>query len=94
MGLIRLLRGDLPPEERRRRFVGVAGLVLALFAVGFIIAGVRVWTALRSGKAWVNFRGDVITLGEMRTDLMFLLGGAVLSAALSWVWLRHWRRRP
>lgn len=86
------MRGG-PPRERPRRIAGAAGMVLTLFAAGFIFGAVRVWAALRSGKAWTNFRGDVLTQSELRTDLLFLTVGAVLSSALAWVWLRYWRGR-
>ncbi len=87
------MRGGPPPRERPRRIAGAAGMVLTLLAAGFIFGAVRVWTALHSGKAWTNFRGEVLTQSELRTDLLFLTVGAVLSSALAWVWLRYWRGR-
>jgi hypothetical protein len=81
------------PETRTRRLAGAAGVVLTFFAVGFIFGAVRVLMALRSGKAWTNYHGDVLTQSELRTDLLILVVGAVLSSALAWVWLRYWRGR-
>ena len=85
-------RAEVPFEERRRRILGTAGLISALLAVGFLFGVLRVWSALHSGQVWVNSRGEVLTQADLRTELIFLLVGAVLSSALAWLWL-HVRRR-
>lgn len=92
MRLFRSWRADLPVEERRRRILGTAGLISALLAVGFVFGVFRVWTALHSNRVWVNSRGEVLTQGDLRTELVYLLVGAVLSSALAWFWLYVWRR--
>jgi hypothetical protein len=83
---------DLPLEERRRKILGTAGLISALLAAGFVFGALRVFTALHSGRVWVNSRGEVLTQADLRSELVFLLVGAVLSSALAWFWL-HVRRR-
>lgn len=92
MSLFGRLRSGLPLEERRRRILGTAGLISALLAVGFLFGVLRVWTALHSGRLWVNSHGEVLTQADLRSELVFLLAGAVLSSALAWFWLYVWRR--
>ena len=92
MRLLGRSRPEVPLEERRRRILGTAGTISALLAVGFVFGALRVWTALHSGRVWVNSRGEVLTQADLRTELVFLLVGGVLSSALAWFWL-HVRRR-
>jgi hypothetical protein len=93
MGLFNQRGEALSPQDRRRRLFGTAGFVMVVLAAGFMVGIVRTWSALRSGKSWANYRGDVLTRGDLRTDLIFLLAGAVLSSALAWFWIRVSRRR-
>lgn len=79
------------PEERARSFARVAGVVLGLFAVAFVVGALQVLGAMHSGKVWTNFRGDLITRSEMHHELILLAIGAVVCAALSWRCRRFWR---
>jgi hypothetical protein len=79
------------PEERARSFARVAGVILGLFAVLFLVGALQVLGALHSGKVWSNFRGDVITRSQMHRELIMLAVGAVLCAVLSWRCRRFWR---
>jgi hypothetical protein len=87
-------RGDstASPEERARGFARVAGIILGLFAVVFVLAALQVLGALHSGKVWADFRGEVVSRSEMRHELILLAVGAVVCAALSWRCRRFWRR--
>ena len=80
------------PEERARGFARVAGVILGLFAVAFVLGALQVLGALHSGKEWTNFRGEVVTPAEMHHELILLAIGAVVCAALSWRCRRFWRR--
>jgi hypothetical protein len=80
------------PEERARSFARLAGVILGFFAAAFVLGALQVFGALRSGKVWTNFRGEVVTRTEMRHELILLAIGAVLCAALSWRCRRFWRR--
>jgi hypothetical protein len=81
-----------PPEERARGFARLAGVVLGLFAVVFVVGALQVLGALHSGKVWTDFRGEVVSRTEMHHELILLAVGAVVSAALSWRFRRFWRR--
>jgi hypothetical protein len=83
---------DAPPEERARGFARIAGIVLGLFAVVFLLGALQVLQALHSGKVWANFRGDVVTRTEMRRELIGLAVGTLVCAVLSWRCRRFWRR--
>jgi hypothetical protein len=80
------------PEERARGFVRVAGVVLGLFAAAFVLGALQVFRAMRSGKVWTNYSGDVVSRTEMRHELILLAIGALICAALSWRCRRFWRR--
>jgi hypothetical protein len=80
------------PEERARGFARVAGIVLGIFAVVFLLGALQVLGALHSGKVWADFRGEVVSRTEMYHELVLLAGGALVCAALSWRCRRFWRR--
>lgn len=80
------------PEERARGFARVAGIILGLFAVAFVLGALQVVGALHSGKVWTNVRGEVVTRAAMRHELILLGVGALLCAALAWRCRRFWRR--
>jgi hypothetical protein len=83
---------DAAPEERARSFARVAGVILGVFAVVFLLGALQVLGALHSGKVWSNFRGEVISRTEMHHELLLLVIGALACAALSWRCRRFWRR--
>jgi hypothetical protein len=83
---------DASREARARSFARVAGIVLGLFAVAFVVGALQVVGALHSGKVWANFRGEVISRTEMHHELILLAVGAVICAALSWRCWLFWRR--
>jgi hypothetical protein len=93
MRLPKLLREELPPEQRRQGFARIASGLLWAFALGFVLGAVQVGRALWSHKVWTNYRGDVISLRTMRVELIFFIFGAVFCALLAWQWHRIWRRR-
>jgi hypothetical protein len=80
------------PEERARGFARVAGVVLGLFAVLFVVGAAQVVAALHSGKLWTNFRGELVSRTEMRHELILLGVGALVCAVLSWRCRQFWRR--
>jgi hypothetical protein len=92
MSLFKRRQTDASPEERARRFARVAGIVLGLFAVVFLLGALQAAGALHSGKVWANFRGEVVTRTDMRRELIGLGVGAVVCAVLSWRCRRFWRR--
>lgn len=80
------------PEERARGLARVAGVILGLFAVVFVLGALQVFGALRSGKVWTNFRGEVVSTPQMHRELVLLAIGALICAALAWRCRRFWRR--
>ena len=93
MGLRKRPREDIPLEERRRGFARIVSVVLWLFTLVSILGAVQVGKALWSGKAWVNFRGHLVTAGEMWRELVFFAVVGIVCAPLAWYWSRFWRRR-
>jgi len=81
-----------PPRQRAGTLARIAGYLMWLFAAGFVIGAVQVWVALRSGKAWANFRGELIGHDDMVHTLGFMIVGAAALSLLAWRWQRALRR--
>ncbi len=86
---------SMPPEEispGARRLARIAGFMLWIFAAGFVIGAVQVWTALRSDKIWADFRGRPIGHEELVHTLVFMVVAAAALTLLAWRWQRALRR--
>ena len=88
-----------PPAEPQRTLpkrglARLAGVALWVFAAGFASGAVRVWLALRSGRRWANYRGEVIEPAEMRHTLVLFVVAATICTLLAWRWQRLLRRSP
>ncbi len=86
---------NAPREEipaGTRRLARIAGFMLWIFAAGFVIGAVQVWTALRSDKIWADFRGRPIGHEELVHTLVFMVVAAAALTLLAWRWQRALRR--
>jgi len=84
-----------PPRKiPQRALARLAGVALWVFAAGFAGGAVQVWHALRSGKRWANYRGEVIEPAEMRHTLVLFVVAATICILLAWRWRRLLRRSP
>jgi hypothetical protein len=93
MGWLGRLRGAGTPEERAQMIARIASVMLAVFGVGFAAGAVQVFRALRSGQAWSNYRGELITHAEMMHTFLFLLVVAALCVLLALRWRLLLRRK-
>ncbi len=86
---------SMPPEEispGARRLARIAGFMLWIFAAGFAIGAVQVWTALRSDRIWADFRGRPLGREELVHTLVFMIVAAAALTLLAWRWQRALRR--
>lgn len=74
------LRAEQPPDVRRRLFLRIASVAMAIFAVCALFAIVRTVRALHTGQTWTNYRGVTITHGDMHRaiGLSVLIGVVAL----------------
>jgi hypothetical protein len=82
-----------PPEQRGQGFARIAGGLMWAFALGFLLGAVQVGKAMWSHKAWMNYRGEVISQTTLRWEFIFFFFGSVFCALLAWHWHRTWRSR-
>ena len=92
MGWLTRLRAAGTSQEQGRGFARLAALFLWLFAAGFALGAVQVWRALHSGKAWGNYRGELIGHQEMLHTFIFMVVAAALCTLLALRWQRFLRR--
>lgn len=81
-----------PAGQRQARFARVASAVLWAFTIGCALGAAQVARALLSGRTWTNYRGHIVSHGEMWRELIFFVVAAVACSALAWHWHRLWRR--
>ncbi len=92
MGWLGKLRRDGSSEERALIIARIASVLLTVFGVGFAAGAVQVYRALRSGQAWSNYRGELITHQDLMHTFLFLLVAAALCILLALRWRRLVRR--
>jgi hypothetical protein len=92
VGWLGKLRRDGTPEERALIIARMASIVLAVFGVGFAAGAAQVYRALRSGQAWSNYRGELITHADMMHTFIFLVVAAALCILLALRFRRFVRR--
>jgi hypothetical protein len=92
MGWLSKLRRDGTREERALLIARLASIVLAVFGLGFAAGGAQVYRALRSGQAWSNYRGELITHAQLMHSFIFLLVAAALCILLALRFRRFVRR--
>ena len=76
------------------RFARLVSGILWALTLAFLLGAGQVARALWSGKAWMNYRGEVITAAEMHRELAFFALAALVCCLLAWYWHRSWRRAP
>jgi uncharacterized membrane protein YcjF (UPF0283 family) len=85
--------GDPPQEERRRGVARVINAVAWLFGIAAAVGAVQVGRALWSRAVWLDYRGNVVTPGEMWRELIFFALVVIVCAPLAWYGRGAWRRR-
>lgn len=93
MGLPKHTDGGPPPEERRGALARVVNAVAWVFAITAAIGVVQVGRALWSRAVWMDYRGRVVTTGEMWRELAFFALVVIICAPLAWYGRGAWRRR-
>jgi hypothetical protein len=83
---------DSTAAERGPSFAGVAAAVLWMFAVAFALGAAQVWRALHSGRAWSNYRGELMAPKQMQHTFVFLIVVTVLCVLLALRFQRFVRR--
>ena len=86
------MNGELPPAAPRGALARVAGIVLWVFAAGFAAGAAQVGFALRSGEAWRNYRGELLSHEELRRTFVLFVVAAALCTLLALRWRRYLRR--
>ena len=92
MGWLGKLRSDGTPEERALIIARIASIMLGVFGVGFAAGAAQVYRALRSGQAWSNYRGQLVTHSDMTRTFIFLVVASALCILLALRWRRLVRR--
>jgi hypothetical protein len=92
MGWLSKLRRDGTSEERALIIGRIASVLLALFGIAFAAGAAQVYRALRSGQAWSNYRGQLVTHADLVRTFMFLVVAATLCILLALRWRRLVRR--
>jgi uncharacterized alpha-E superfamily protein len=92
VGWLGKLRRDGTPQERALIIARIASVMLTVFGVGFAAGAAQVYRALRSGQAWSNYRGELVTHSDMVRTFTFLVVAAALCILLALRWRRLVRR--
>ncbi|HYM29068.1 MAG TPA: hypothetical protein VET66_13035 [Steroidobacteraceae bacterium] len=80
-------------QNNSPRFARLVSGILWALTIAFLLGAAQVARAMWSGKVWMNYRGEVISVAEMHRELVFYGLAALVCGLLAWFWHGNWRRR-